>query len=258
VTRVCSHTSTPSRSRSCRARRWSGSGNSRARCLGCLDQDDAGGTGIEAPVVALQRPPRELGDLPGELDTGRPRAHHDERQPGSALLDLGFELGHLERPEDPSAQLQRVIDRLHARFVHRELGVTEIRLSRPGSHDQTVIRNTHAFLDRLEHHLTGPDIDVHDFAQQRPRIALVTQHFPERRRDVSLRQDARRHLVEQRLEQVVVRAVNDRDVHRSRPQCAGGEQPTEPGPDDHDTVSRWPRAVRGSGRACGPRRSSSA
>jgi hypothetical protein len=72
----------------------------REHGVGGLDEDDASGPGIEAAVVALQRPSRELGDLPGELDTGRTRSHHDEGQPRLPLGGVGFQLRHLERPED--------------------------------------------------------------------------------------------------------------------------------------------------------------
>jgi hypothetical protein len=44
-------------------------------------------------------------------------------------------------------------------------------------------------------------------------VALLAQGSADRRRDVSLGEHARRHLVEQRLEEVMVRAVDDRHVH---------------------------------------------
>jgi hypothetical protein len=75
----------------------------------------------------------------------------------------------------------------------------------------------------------------------------VAQHLPDRRRDVSLREHTRRHLVEQWLEQVIVGAIHDRDVHRCPAQRTRREQPAEPGSDDHGTVSSRSRAVCGSG-----------
>ena len=57
----------------------------------------------------------ELGNLPGELDAGGSGAHDDERQPDAPERSIGLPLGHLERAEDSPAQLQRVVDGLHAR-----------------------------------------------------------------------------------------------------------------------------------------------
>ena len=56
-------------------------------------------------------------------------------------------------------------------------------------------------------------------------------------RDVALGEDAGGQLIQQRLEQMVVRAVDDRHVDVGAPQRLGGEQAAEPGADDHDAVS---------------------
>ena len=64
------------------------------------------------------------------------------------------------------------------------------------------------------------------------------------------RQHARRHLVQQRLEQVVVAAVDQRDVDGQVAEEPGGGQPAEATSDDDDAVA-W-RLVR---RDVPPRRS---
>ena len=62
------------------------------------------------------RPVREqLGDLPGDLDPGRAASDHDEGQPRATRLRVLLVLRHLEGAEDPPAQLQGVVDGLHAR-----------------------------------------------------------------------------------------------------------------------------------------------
>jgi hypothetical protein len=57
--------------------------------------------------------PRKLHDLAGELDAGGAGADDHERQPHGPQLRIGLALSHFERAEDPPAQLQRVVDRLH-------------------------------------------------------------------------------------------------------------------------------------------------
>ena len=67
-------------------------------------------------------------------------------------------------------------------------------------------------------------------------IPLVAQHVAQRRRDVSLGEDPRRELVEQRLEQVVVGPVDERDVDVGPPQPLGGGESAEAAADDHHLV----------------------
>src|SRR4051794_10698328 len=93
--------STPSRSRSRWARRWSDSGNCASSLSPRLHDDDSGIPRIELPVVAPQRTARELGDLAGDLDAGRTGTDDDEGQPLVAPLRL--DLGELEGAEDPAA-----------------------------------------------------------------------------------------------------------------------------------------------------------
>src|SRR5262245_52602538 len=68
---------------------------------------------------------------------------------------------------------------------------------------------------------------------------------------ISLGENARRHLVQQRLEQVMVVAVNDSHVDVSASQSSGGEQATEATAHDHDAM---PVAVSGSFHNNIPRR----
>ena len=62
----------------------------------------------------------------------------------------------------------------------------------------------------------------------------MPQDPADRRRDVAGRQRRRRHLIEQRLEQVVVVAVEERDAHRRTLQRLRGREPAEAAADDHD------------------------
>ena len=82
----------------------------------------------------------EFGDLAGQLDAGRPGADHDEGQPAFALGVVGGDLGLLERAEDAAAQLERVIDGLHAGREGGEVVVAEVGLLRAGGDDEAVER----------------------------------------------------------------------------------------------------------------------
>ena len=57
-----------------------------------------------------------------------------------SLLDrVGRRLGHLEGAEDAPAELQGVVDRLHARRMEGQLVVAEVRLAGAGGDDQAVV-----------------------------------------------------------------------------------------------------------------------
>jgi len=194
-------------------RLWKG----RQYGIGGVEQDDAHLRWVEHAEVALERPARELGDLAGDLDAGRSRPDHRDRQPRIARAFRSLQLGQLERAEDPPAQLERVVDRLHPRSVQAEFIVPEVRLSGAGGDDQAVIADAGAPSNRLERHLARLEVDIDHFAEQHTRVRVAAEDVPGRRGDVTLGEDARRHLVEQRLEQVMVGAVDHGHVHRSTP-----------------------------------------
>jgi hypothetical protein len=93
----------------------------------------------------------------------------------------------------------------------------------------------------MEHagdHGPGLEIDRCDVTQKDGGVLLPSQYGPGGWRDLSLRQDAGRNLVEQRLEQVVRRSGHHGDVYRGAAKCLGGRQATEARSDHHDTVLR--------------------
>ena len=63
-------------------------------------------------------------------------------------------------------------------------------------------------------------------------VRLVPEHPADRRGDVGRAERGGRHLVEQRLEEVMVRAVDDRDPHGCAAQPARRRHAAEPRPDD--------------------------
>ena len=77
--------------------------------------------------------------------------------------------------------------------------------------------------------VTSPSIDC--------RVGLLAQHVADRRGDLALGEDPGRDLVEQRLEEVVVGPVDDRDLDIGAAQRLGGEEAAEAAADDHHAVS---------------------
>ena len=80
----------------------------------------------------------------------------------------------------------------------------------------------------------GRRIDGDGGGEQHAHVLLPPENPPDRRGDIAGRQSGRRHLVEQRLEQVVIAAVEQGDADRRALQRLSGGEPAEPSADDHD------------------------
>ena len=87
---------------------------------------------------------------------------------------------------------------------------------------------------------------MRDVAQEHLRVLLPAQDHPGRRGDLARGDDAGRHLVQQRLEQVVRGLGDQLDVDIGSLERLDDVQPAETGPDDDDLV---PISCSGSGMA---------
>src|SRR5262249_9119705 len=88
-------------------------------------------------------------------------------------------------------------------------------------------------------------IDTRNFGENDPGILLVTENCANRGGDVPRGQSGGRDLIEQRLEQVVVVTIDDRDLERRLPQLLGDGKSSKTRSDDHDAG-----AGLGSGDSC--------
>ena len=75
-------------------------------------------------------------------------------------------------------------------------------------------------------------------------VLRPAQDVPQRRRDLTGREDAGRDLVQQRLEQVVVAPVDQRDVDRQLSEEPARRQATEAAADDDDAMPGVARRAR--------------
>src|SRR5262249_11400942 len=73
-------------------------------------------------------------------------------------------------------------------------------------------------------------------------VALAREDRPDRRCDIAGREARGRNLIEQRLKEVIIVAIDDRHVERRVGKPLGGGEPAEAGADDHD--ARESRTVR--------------
>ena len=204
-----------------------------------VDEDDARLPGVDRAEVLAQRVVRQLGDLAGHLHAGRTGADDDE---GQQVVDVvtagGTELGHLEGAEDAAAELEGVVDALHAGRELGEVVVAEVGLAGTGRHEQGVVRRDGVAAQHLRGDRPGSEVDAGDLAQDHPGVVLTAEDLAGRRGDLALGQDARRDLVEQRLEEVVRGLRDDGDVDVGAAQGLRAEEPAEAGTDHDHPVSR--------------------
>ena len=203
-----------------------------------VDQDHPGLARVDVLVLPGQRAVGQLGDLPGHLHAGRRR-----RRPPRRSASGRSSAGSVCRSASSNAP------KIRARSSR-----ASSMLFMPGA------KSANSSLPKYDWEAPAATISVSyshrvvDAGRRPPTTVLAStstpvtvpsrtstlscraQHLADRRGDLALGEDAGRHLVEQRLEQVVRGAVDQRDLDRRAPQRLGGEQPAEPRSDDHHAV----------------------
>ncbi len=192
-----------------------------------------------------------LGDDPqlaGQLHAGRAAADHHERHPLRCSIWIARALGLLECAVDPIAQVERVRERLQPAGHLAPLVFAEVGGLGSAGDDQAVVVQP---LAAVEDKLAVLDVEAGRLAHQDGDVRVAPERGPDRRGALAGGQPAAGHLVEQRLEQMVVGAVHERHVHVCVPQLVRGRQPAEAAADDYDAAAvlacrAMPRArVRG-------------
>jgi hypothetical protein len=213
--------------------------------VAAVEEQDPRVAGVESPVLMVERVRRELPDLPGELDPGRPCTDQGEGEPLASLIGVAAALRHLEGAEDALADLECVSDGLHPRRVGGELVVTEVGLLHPRSEHEVVVGNLDPrAVGALSQDPATLDVDRHCLGQETVDVLVPPKDPAQGDRHLSFRQHAGCHLVEQGLEEVVRRPVDQHDLGIGVPERPRGEEACEAAPHDHDTPRHqvpWPR-----------------
>jgi len=139
-------------------------------------------------------------------------------------------LGTLQREEDAAADGERILDRFDAGRVSRPIVAAEVGVSGAGREDQPVVRER---TSALEHHVAGVRKDRTNAVEQHADVLRASQDRPDRRRDIGGGQGRGRDLIQQRLKDVVVAPVDQRDVDVSPREPLGRGEPAEAAADDH-------------------------
>jgi hypothetical protein len=107
-------------------------------------------------------------------------------------------------------------------------------------------------VDRPQDHFAPLEVEPRDLGEQHAHVAVALEDRPQRIRDLARRQRAGRDLVGQRLEQMEVAAVDERDLHGRVPHSARSLEPAEAAADDDDTMDAHAANGRAKGRRSRP------
>ena len=155
------------------------------------------------------RAPHQLIDGAGHFAArGAASNHHNGLQKGP-LFAVGGLLGLLEGHQQPAANLFGVLEDLHRRGNAAPVVMAKEAAARSGRQDQVVIGHGLA----IEDDLLGLGLDLADLTQQHLHIALGPHQLAQWRGHIAAGDQASRHLIQQRLEQVEVALIDQRDAH---------------------------------------------
>ncbi len=153
---------------------------------------------------------------------------------------IGLPLGALECQEDPAAHFERIVQVLDARSQRLPVRSPEVRVAGARGDGQVVERDDTPV---GEGDRPGRTIDRSGLAEQDLDVPGAAKDRPDRRCDVARRQRRRRDLVQHRLEQMVIGAIDQGHVDGAARQLLGEIETREPAPQDHHTRATHSRIV---------------
>ena len=123
--------------------------------------------------------------------------------------------------------------------------VAEVGVVRAAGDDQRVVRAADRAQCNQACISAAVEVEVGDLGQQHAHVALAPEDGAERVGDLARRQRAGRDLVGERLEEVEVAAIDEREIDRRRGELQRGLQAAEAAADDDDPMPlNWRATVR--------------
>ena len=172
----------------------------------------------------------DLGDGTRQFYSRGSAADDDKCQQRAPSFFIGFALGHLEGQQNATTDLQRVLDALQTRRVGLPFGVTEVGVPGAGGQNEIVVLH----LAVLQDHFSTFRVDRDHLGKKDPRVLLPSQDGADRVGDVVGRKTGGRDFIQQRLKQMIVATIDDRDSDIGVLECPRRTQSAEPRADDHD------------------------
>ncbi len=203
--------------------------------VGHLHQEHPDVVGLDTSIVAGQDLPAQLADCARGLDARRPTADHDEGHQATTLFLVFAALCGFEREQHALADSDRVAEILHA---VREAGpvpfAAEVVGLRAHRDHQRVVGQRSAVSEQE----TSPiQVDPLRLGEDDAGVLLFGEHRANGRRDRARRETGGRHLIEQRLEEVMILPIDHREFDVGPRELPRRLQTAETTPDDHHLLA---------------------
>ena len=173
-----------------------------------LQQQHARALGVNGAKVPAQSAVQELGQSARELDAGGAAADHDEREQLLLAPRIRLSLGTLQGHEQAPAEVERILQRLEPGCKGGPLVMPEVGGLCAGRNDQVVVGQLGSIVERQQ---ALGEIDAFDFGHHHGGVLLFPEHGADRVGNLVRPEASRGHLVQKRLEQVVIPAIDDGD-----------------------------------------------
>ena len=197
-----------------------------------FQQDDAGHARVDAAELTAQGVLGDFSQGARHLHTRGASADNGKGQPGFPTTGVGLPLGLLKSAQDAASDGEGIAQGFETRRVLGPVVATEIAVRGARGDNQAVIVQV---LAAIQDHAARGRVDGGDLAHEHGQATvfdLLAQDVADGGGDGRCRQASRGHLVQQRLKQVVVGAVDHDHVDMGAGQCLGRFQTTKAAADD--------------------------
>ena len=186
----------------------------------------------------------DLAKCPCELDARGPASDDHEREPFPPQRGFALALRRFESQQHAAADLERILNALETRCGLLPLVMTEVVAFAAGRDDQIIVPE----LLVVDEHRLPLDVDRASFSEKDRRVLLLPENATNRFGDRGRREARGRHLVEKRLEEVMVLPIDERQTNQRPGEGACCVEPGKTSPEDQDmraTVPQVPLSSRG-------------
>jgi anaerobic selenocysteine-containing dehydrogenase len=205
-------------------------GGNDARIVGPrFDQNKAGDARIDGSEFVAQRLPCDLGQRSRQLDSGWPSTDQHERQQLATPRRILLTLGALEGHQHPTTNLERVLKSFQSGREWLPLGVSEIRVARTGSDDERIVVDD---VTVGEHNPATVHVDPRHLGEQHTDVPGSAKHPANWRGNIAWRERRGRYLIQERLKDVVIAAIEQRDTARAAAKHLARREASESAADD--------------------------
>src|SRR5580698_7403854 len=144
--------------------------------------------------------------------------------------------GKFEGQQNATADFDRVLDSLQAGGESFPFVVAEIGVAGSGGDNEGIVRNCLSFIFRYGLHHAAFEVEARHLSHEHFDVFVAVQDGADRSGNLAGRETGGGYLIEQRLEGVMIFAVDHGDAYGRAGQRLGRAEAAEAGAHDHDAL----------------------